>query len=71
MESLEYFDFVGKELAITVAQNFRMLRRNGVTIRKTIDVLIATFCIEHHFPRLYNDRDYNLMEPVLGLQIVG
>lgn len=70
MESLEYVDFVGKELAIKAAQNFRMLRRSGVTIRKTIDVLIATFCIEHHFPLLHNDRDYDLMETILGLQIL-
>lgn len=70
MKSLEYFDFVGKELAIKAAQYFRTLRRNGITIRKTIDVLIATFCVEHHFPLLHNDQDYDLMEPVLGLQIV-
>jgi len=45
MDSLEYYDFVGKEAAIKAAHNFRTLRKMGITIRKTIDVLIATFCI--------------------------
>ncbi len=70
MDSLEYFDFVGKTLAIKAAQNFRKLRRNGITIRKTIDVLIATFCIEHHMPLLHSDHDYDLMEKIIGLQIL-
>ena len=69
MDSLEYYDFVGRELAITAAQNFRKLRRKGIIIRKTIDVLIATFCIEYGFELLHNDRDFDLMEEVLGLRV--
>mgnify|MGYP001422114130 FL=1 len=69
MDSLEYFDFVGKEIAINAAQNFRKLRKKGITIRKTIDVLIATFCIEYGFELLHNDRDFDPMEEVLGLRV--
>ena len=69
MDSLEYYDFVGREIAISAAQNFRKLRKKGITIRKTMDVLIATFCIEYGFELLHNDRDFDLMEEVLGLRI--
>jgi len=69
MDSLEYYDFVGKEMAIIAAENFRKLRKKGITVRKTIDVLIATFCIEFGFELLHNDRDFDPMEAVLGLRI--
>jgi len=69
MDSLEYHDFLGKEMAIQSAQNFRKLRKHGVTIRKTIDVIIATFCIENGFSLIHNDRDYDAMEKVLGLKV--
>ena len=69
MDSLEYYDFVGREIAISAAQNFRKLRKKAITIRKTIDVLIATFCIEYGFELLHNDRDFDPMEEVLGLRI--
>ena len=67
MESLEYHDFVGKEIALQSAENFRILRRSGITVRKTIDVIIATFCIENGFQLLHNDRDFDPMEDLLGL----
>lgn len=69
MDSLEYYDFVGKEISIRAAENFRTLQKQGVTIRKTIDVLIATFCIAHDFELLHNDRDYEPMEELLGLRV--
>ena len=69
MDSLEYHDFVGKEIAVKAAQNFRKLRKHGITIRKTIDVLIATYCIEYGFELLHNDRDFDPMEELLGLQV--
>jgi len=69
MESLEYHDFVGKKIALQSAQNFRILRRSGITVRKTIDVIIATFCIENGFELLHNDRDFDPMETILGLQV--
>jgi predicted nucleic acid-binding protein len=66
MDVLEYRDFVGKEIAVKAAQNFRKLRASGVTIRKTIDVIIATFCIENNFSLIQNDRDFDPMEQYLG-----
>jgi len=69
MDSLEYYNFVGKEIAFTAAENFRKLRKNGITVRKTIDVIIATFCIEHGFALIHNDRDFDPMEQYLGLKV--
>jgi predicted nucleic acid-binding protein len=69
MECLEYFDFVGKENAIQAARNYRKLRKSGITVRKTIDVLIATFCIENGFQLIHNDRDFDPMEEYLGLRV--
>jgi len=69
IESLEYYDFVGREIAIKAAENFRKLRKNGITIRKTIDVIIATFCIENGFELLHDDKDFEKMEEILGLKI--
>lgn len=69
MELLEYHDFLGKDIAIKAANNFRILRKNGVTIRKTIDVIIATFCIENDYELIHNDKDFNAMEEILGLKI--
>jgi len=69
MDRLEYYDFLGKEMAILAAGNYRKLRKNGVTVRKTIDVIIANFCIEKGFELLHNDRDFDPMEKYLGLKI--
>lgn len=70
MEALEYHDLVGKEIAIKAAGHYRTLRKNGITVRKTIDVLIATFCIDHGYALLHNDRDFDAMEEILGLQVL-
>jgi predicted nucleic acid-binding protein len=69
MDSLIYFDMLGKDIAIKAALNFRFLRKNGITVRKTADVIIGTFCIEHEFPLLHNDRDFEPMEKYLGLHV--
>ena len=69
MDSLEYRDFPGKEIALHAAENFRTLRKKGVTVRKTIDVIIATFCIENGFELIHNDRDFDPMEEHLGLRV--
>ena len=60
----------GQELAIKSALNYRILRRNGVTVRKTIDVIIGTFCIHHQISLLHDDRDFDPMEGFLKLKIV-
>ena len=69
MERLEYHDFMGKKIALQAAQNFRKLRKKGITVRKTIDVIIGTFCIENGFELIHNDRDFDPMETVLGLKV--
>lgn len=69
MESLEYRDLVGKHIAEAAAQNYRLLRKKGITIRKTIDVLIATYCIENEIELIHNDRDFDGLEEKLGLRV--
>ncbi|MDA3851447.1 MAG: PIN domain nuclease [Spirochaetaceae bacterium] len=69
MDFLEYQDFLGKDNAIQAANNFRLLRRQGITVRKTIDVIIATFCIENDYQLIHNDKDFNPMEEILGLKV--
>ena len=69
MDSLIYRDMLGKDIALKSAMNFRLLRKNGITIRKTADVIIGTFCLEYDLPLLHNDRDFEPMEQYLGLRI--
>jgi predicted nucleic acid-binding protein len=57
----------GEEIAVKAAGHFRVLRRRGITIRKTIDLLIGTWCIENGKPLLHNDRDFRPMTKHLGL----
>ena len=57
----------GTEIALKAAANYRALRRAGVTVRGTIDVIVATWCIENRVPLLHNDRDFEPMEQRLGL----
>jgi len=59
----------GVELAIKSAENYRFLRRRGITARKTIDCLIATFVIEFGFSLLHSDRDFDPFEKHLALQV--
>lgn len=66
-----FMEMVGQELAIKSAMNYRLLRQKGVTIRKTIDVMIGTFCIHHHFSLLHNDKDFAPIEEHLKLKVVS
>jgi len=68
LDSLIFRQMLGKELAIKSAENYRILRKKGVTIRKTIDVIIATFCIENNLPLLHSDKDFAPMEKHLNLK---
>jgi predicted nucleic acid-binding protein len=61
---------VGPDLAIQSARNYRTLRQKGITVRKTIDNLIATYCIENEHVLLHNDSDFDGYEDVLGLRVV-
>ncbi len=58
------------DLAVKAAANYRALRRRGVTIRKTVDLVIGTFCIERGHLLLHDDRDFEPMVRFLGLQAV-
>ncbi|MDR0569399.1 MAG: PIN domain nuclease [Spirochaetaceae bacterium] len=69
MDSLVYYDMNGKDIAIQAAKNLRLLRKRGITIRKTIDVTIGTFCIERGFSLLHNDRDFDPLATYLGLEV--
>jgi predicted nucleic acid-binding protein len=69
MGSLIYCDMLGKDIALKSAINFRFLRQNGITIRKTADIIIGTFCIEHELPLLHNDKDFEPMEKYLNLLV--
>jgi len=67
---LEVFEMPSVVLAVQAAKNYRSLRRRGRTVRKTIDVLIATFCIEERHALLHRDRDFDPFEELLGLSVV-
>lgn len=58
----------GHDIAVKAAANHRKLRALGATVRKTIDVLIGTFCIENGLELLHADRDFEPMERHLGLK---
>lgn len=62
---------LGPELAVRSAEHYRALRARGVTVRKTIDVIIGTYCIAHDLPLLYADRDFDPMVQHLGLRSVS
>ena len=57
----------GEAIAVAAARNYQSLRRRGITIRKTIDLLIGTWCIENGRPLLHNDGDFHPMARHLGL----
>ena len=67
LTSLTVIDIGGQEIAVQAARNFRTLRTLGVTVRKTIDTLIATRCIESGHSLLYSDRDFDPFVEHLGL----
>lgn len=66
-DDLTIFDLVGKDMAIKSAQNFRALRKRGITIRKPTDVIIASFCIERKIPLLFSDKDFKPFVKNMGL----
>jgi predicted nucleic acid-binding protein len=66
----EIFPAGGVDLAIAAAQNYRRLRERGYTVRKTIDCLIATFCLQGGHRLLHRDRDFDCFERELGLTVV-
>jgi predicted nucleic acid-binding protein len=67
---LEVFDTVGVAVAREAARNYRALRSRGHTVRKTIDCLIATFCLRGRHSLLHRDRDYDPFEKFLELSVI-
>ena len=67
---MPFMPMVGRAIALKSAENYRSLRRRGVTVRKTIDVIIGTFCMYYQVPLLHDDRDFDPMVKFLGLKIV-
>ena len=68
LTALTVFTLGGEEMAIKSADNFRLLRKKGITVRKTIDVLIATFCINKNLPLLHSDKDFDPFHHHLKLE---
>jgi predicted nucleic acid-binding protein len=66
----EIVPMLGEVLAAQVARNYRALRAAGITVRKTPDLIIGTYCIEHGHTLLHEDRDFEPMREHLGLQVV-
>jgi len=63
-------ELVGRDSALQAANCYRRLRKRGVTVRKTIDVLIGTYCIQHGHELLHADRDFDSMQRYLGLRVL-
>lgn len=70
LDTLVFEPMVGRDIALKSARNYRALRTKGVTVRKTIDMLIATFCMENRHRLLHRDRDFDPIEKHLGLETV-
>ena len=68
---LEQVSLCGSELAVEAARNFRKLRAKGVTIRGTVDVIIATRCLVDGLRLLHSDRDFDPFEEHLELKVVA
>lgn len=71
LEAFKQVAIVDAQIAKLAAANYRRLRRQGITIRKTIDLLIATRCIDKGWLLLHNDRDFEPLREHLGLRTVG
>jgi predicted nucleic acid-binding protein len=67
---MPFMPMVGRVIALQSAENYRSLRRKGITVRKTIDVMIGTFCIYYQLPLLHDDRDFDPMVKFMGLKTV-
>ena len=68
LSTLNIINVLDTHIALKSAANFRALRKKGVTVRKTIDVIIATYCIENDMPLLYSDKDFVPFKKHLNLR---
>lgn len=70
LSSFPFMEMLGKKMALKSAENFRFLCKKGVTVRKTIDVMIGTFCIHHDISLLHDDRDFDPLAKHLQLKTI-
>jgi predicted nucleic acid-binding protein len=70
LRRFELVTLADPDLAVKTAENYRFLRRRGITIRTTVDLIIGTFCMERGHALLHSDRDFEPMERFLGLRTV-
>jgi len=70
LSTLDFIEIGGYNSAIISASNYRQMRKKGITVRKTIDVLIGTYCIENSVSLLHDDHDFEPMEQLLGLKVI-
>ena len=70
LSAFTFMEMLGWELAIKSAKNYRSLRKKGVTVRKTIDVIIGTFCIHHGLSLLHDDADFDPLTKYLKLDVI-
>ena len=70
LDAMPFRSMGGYEVALKSARNYRTLRKKGVTVRKTIDVIIATFCITEGLTLLHDDRDFDPMVSHLSLKVL-
>lgn len=70
LSGIPYMAMGGQSLSLQSAINYRYLRKKGVTVRKTIDIIIGTFCIQNQLTLLHCDRDFDPMVKFLGLEII-
>lgn len=68
LATLDQFELFGRHMVDKCADNYRFLRKKGITIRKTADLIIATFCIENKIQLLFSDRDYIPFVDFLSLE---
>jgi predicted nucleic acid-binding protein len=69
LDAFDHIELAGYALAVRASENYRLLRDKGITVRKTIDTLIATRCIEDGLTLLHADRDFLPFEQHLGLKV--
>ena len=70
LSNFQLMEMLGSELAIKSAENYRLLRKKGLTVRKTIDVIIGSFCLHHNMSLLHDDRDFDPLIKYLKLNAI-
>jgi predicted nucleic acid-binding protein len=71
LSALPFQQIGGYRVAVQSAQNYRTLRKKGITVRKTIDVIIGTYCILEGLPLLHDDHDFDPMVSLLSLEVLS